>query len=165
MILILVGPPGGGKGTQADLLVERKAYRKLSTGDALRKNVKAGTEIGKLAESYMVAGRLVPDDVLARVLAQEVGDIKGKLILDGYPRNAAQAESLHTIVGSYENVRVLVIDVDDEQVVKRICGRRVCSQCGANYHVEFSRPKSEGKCDKCEGKIIQRTDDDEKRFW
>jgi adenylate kinase len=163
MILILVGPPGGGKGTQADMLVERKGYKKLSTGDALRKHVKAGTEIGKIAESYMTSGKLVPDDVLAKVLAQEVGHLGGKLILDGYPRNINQAQTLDKIVGDFSNVRVLVIDVDDDQVVKRICGRRVCSQCGTNYHVEYSRPAKEGTCDKCGGQIVQRSDDDEQK--
>lgn len=164
MIIVLMGAPGAGKGTQADLLVERSGYRKISTGDALRKHVKLGTPVGKQAGEIMARGELVPDQVLLQVLKEEIGsNPKEVIILDGYPRNLSQAETLKTVVeGTHPVVGCMHLDVSRQDIVSRLSGRRVCSGCGASFHVTANPPKKEGVCDKCTASLYQRPDDDPK---
>lgn len=161
MIFVLTGAPGAGKGTQADLLVERKGFRKLSTGDALRRQIKLGSDVGKKASSLMAEGKLVPDDILLDILSAELGDVsKEKVLLDGYPRNIAQAKTLKTLADKYPVKAAIHLDVDEDLLTSRLIGRRVCGSCGASFHVEFN-PSSEGDdCDKCGGQLLQRPDDD-----
>jgi len=164
MIIVLMGAPGAGKGTQADLLVERSGYRKISTGDALRKHVKLGTPVGKQAGEIMARGELVPDQVLLQVLKEEIGsNPKEVIILDGYPRNLSQAETLKSVVeGAHPVVGCMHLDVSRQDIVSRLSGRRVCSGCGASFHVTANPPKKEGVCDKCAASLYQRPDDDPK---
>ena len=164
MIIVLMGAPGAGKGTQADLLVERSGYRKISTGDALRKHVKLGTPVGKQAGEIMARGELVPDQVLLQVLKEEIGSNPQEvIILDGYPRNLSQAETLRSVVeGAHPVVGCMHLDVSRQDIVSRLIGRRVCSGCGASFHVTANPPKKEGVCDKCAASLYQRPDDDPK---
>jgi adenylate kinase len=164
MIIVLMGAPGAGKGTQADLLVERSGYRKISTGDALRKHVKLGTPVGKQAGEIMARGELVPDQVLLQVLKEEIGSNPQEvIILDGYPRNLSQAETLRSVVeGAHPVVGCMHLDVSRQDIVSRLSGRRVCSGCGASFHVTANPPKKEGVCDKCAASLYQRPDDDPK---
>ncbi len=160
MIIVLMGAPGAGKGTQADLLIESGKYRKISTGDVLRKHIKMGTQIGKNAESIIAQGKLVPDDVLLEILRQELGsNEKEVIILDGYPRNVAQAKTLQSLSQVHRVKGAVVLDVEREELIARISGRRVCQACGATFHVSANPPKTQGKCDKCGGMLIQRPDD------
>lgn len=164
MIVLLIGAPGAGKGTQADLLAAKVGYRKISTGDALRKHVKAGTPIGKQAEAIMARGELVPDQVLLQILNEELGsNSKETVILDGYPRNVTQADTLMKFVQNTHPVKCcLHLDVARSELITRLSGRRVCSACGTSYHVETSPPHADGVCDKCGGKVVQRPDDEPK---
>ena len=164
MIIVLMGAPGAGKGTQADLLSERAGYRKISTGDALRKHVKLGTTVGKLAAEIMARGELVPDNVLLDVIKEEIGPKSSEvIILDGYPRNLAQAETLMNVVEGTHPVRACIhLDVSRNALLGRLSGRRVCSGCGTSFHVSANPPKKEGLCDKCGGSLYQRPDDDAK---
>jgi adenylate kinase len=164
MIIVLMGAPGAGKGTQADLLSERAGYRKISTGDALRKHVKLGTPVGKQAGEIMARGELVPDNVLLQVLKEELGsNPKEIVILDGYPRNLTQAETLRDVVEGVHPVACCAhLDVGRDDIIKRLSGRRTCSGCGASFHVSANPPKKEGVCDKCGAALIQRPDDDAK---
>ncbi len=164
MIIVLMGAPGAGKGTQADLLSERAGYRKISTGDALRKHVKLGTQVGKQAGEIMARGELVPDNVLLQVLKEELGsNPKEIVILDGYPRNLAQAETLKEVVeGVHPVVCCAHLDVRRDDIIARLSGRRTCSGCGASFHVSANPPKKQGVCDKCGSNLIQRPDDDAK---
>ena len=164
MIVVLMGAPGAGKGTQADLLTERLGYRKISTGDALRKHVKLGTPVGKQAGEIMARGELVPDSVLLQVLKEEMGsNPKEIIILDGYPRNLTQAETLREVVESVHPVAGCIhLDVKRDDIVARLSGRRVCSGCGASFHVTANPPKKAGVCDKCGAGLYQRPDDDAK---
>jgi adenylate kinase len=164
MIIVLMGAPGAGKGTQADLLSERAGYRKISTGDALRKHVKLGTQVGKQAGEIMARGELVPDNVLLQVLKEELGsNPKEIVILDGYPRNLAQAETLKEVVeGVHPVVCCAHLDVGRDDIIARLSGRRTCSGCGASFHVSANPPKKQGVCDKCGSNLIQRPDDDAK---
>jgi adenylate kinase len=164
MIIVLMGAPGAGKGTQADLLVERSGYRKISTGDALRKHVKLGTHVGKQAGEIMARGELVPDQVLLQVLKEEIGsNPKEVIILDGYPRNLSQAETLKGVVeGTHPVVGCMHLDVSRQDIVSRLSGRRVCSGCGASFHITANPPKKDGVCDKCAASLYQRPDDDPK---
>jgi adenylate kinase len=161
--LILFGPPGAGKGTQAERLRGDFRLAFISTGDMLRENVKAGTELGKQAKSFMDAGGLVPDDLIVAMAADRLGqdDARDGFILDGFPRTVAQAEALDTQLGEMGRrvTAALLIDVPDEEVVKRISGRRVCVKAGHNYHVDFDPPKNEGICDQDGSRLIQRDDD------
>lgn len=160
MIVILTGAPGAGKGTQADLIADREGFKKISTGDALRKHIKDGTEIGKKAQSFMAEGKLVPDSVLLGIIKSELDSAQGKpVLLDGYPRNVAQASQLQEIVGKDAIKAVIHLDVDFGALVNRIAGRRTCVNCGASYHVESSPPKKTDICDRCEGHLMQRPDD------
>ena len=164
MITILTGPPGAGKGTQADLLVERNGYHKLSTGDALRRQIKQGTEVGVKAESFMKEGRLVPDDILVSILQAEMLPFKDrKILLDGYPRNISQVQTLESLKQDMPVSAVIGIDVPEDVLIERLCGRRVCSNCGASFHMTFSPTKVDDVCDKCGGKVIQRPDDSEEK--
>jgi adenylate kinase len=161
--LILIGPPGAGKGTQADRLRADFQLPFISTGDMLRANVKEGTELGKQAKGYMDAGDLVPDDLIVAMAAERLQheDAQDGFILDGFPRTLEQAKALGKQLSEL-NRRVtaaLLIDVPDEELINRLSGRRVCVKAGHNYHVEFDPPKREGVCDQDGSRLIQRDDD------
>ena len=160
MKLILLGAPGAGKGTQADILCKELDIPTISTGNMLRAAIKAGTEPGKQAESYMKAGKLVPDEVIIGIIHDRVAedDCKNGYILDGVPRTIAQAESLEKAGIVFDDV--ISIEISDEVIMERMSGRRVCEHCGASYHLVAVPPKQEGICDKCGGKLIQRHDDE-----
>ena len=160
MKLILLGAPGAGKGTQADILCKELDIPTISTGNMLRAAIKAGTETGKQAESYMKAGKLVPDEVIIGIIHDRVAedDCKNGYILDGVPRTIAQAESLEKAGIVFDDV--ISIEISDEVIMERMSGRRVCEHCGASYHLVAVPPQQEGICDKCGGKLIQRHDDE-----
>ncbi|EFB90173.1 adenylate kinase [Pyramidobacter piscolens W5455] len=165
MRIILVGPPGAGKGTQAEKIVAKYGVAHISTGDILRANVKAGTELGRKAKSFMDAGALVPDEVIVGMMRGRLAedDCRKGFILDGFPRTVPQAEALTSLLAEMEIKLdgVILLDVDDETVVKRLCGRRMCKKCGRIYHVAF-KPSSRGDhCDSCGGDLYQRDDDRE----
>lgn len=160
MIVLLMGAPGAGKGTQAELLASKLGLRKLSTGDALRKHVKLGTEIGRLAGSIMDRGELVPDEVLFKILTEELSSAGQDIVtlLDGYPRNVAQAKALEA--WRLNDVRAAIhLDVPRDILISRLSGRRVCGSCGATYHIEHNPPDMNGLCKKCGGNVSQRPDD------
>ena len=163
MRLVLVGPPGAGKGTQAKYLAKHFAIPQISTGDIFRANVAEQTELGREAKRYMDAGDLVPDEVTIAMVRDRIGqdDAAGGFLLDGFPRNVAQAEALNEILGRMNAPldAVLALKVDDEEVVRRLSGRRTCRQCGHVWHQEFDPPKEDGVCDKCGGQLFQRDDD------
>ena len=159
MNLILLGAPGAGKGTQAELLVEKLGIPSISTGNMLREAMKNGTELGKKAKQYMDEGALVPDDLILGIVAERVAesDCAKGFILDGVPRTLAQAEALDA-----KGVRidhVVSIEVDDKVIEGRMTGRRVCSKCGASYHIDANPPKTEGVCDLWAGQLVIRKDD------
>ena len=163
--IILMGPPGAGKGTLAKRLIAKYHIPHISTGDMFRDAIKAGTELGKLAKDYMVRGDLVPDRVTIGIvearLAQD--DCSHGYLLDGFPRTLAQAEALEKLTTKLNRPVNLVINItaNDEELVKRISGRRVCKSCGMPFHVTNMPPKQEGICDNCGGPLIQRPDDNE----
>ena len=159
MKLILLGPPGAGKGTQAEILNKKLGIPTISTGNILRAAVKNGTPTGKQAEAYMKAGKLVPDEVIIGIIHDRLDedDCKNGYILDGVPRTIAQAESLEKAGISFD--AVVSIEISDEEIVERMAGRRVCTACGAPYHVKNMPPKVEGVCDACGGKLEARADD------
>jgi len=159
MNIILLGPPGSGKGTQAKMIADKYKVTHVSTGDILRENVRSGTPLGVEAKKFMDAGKLVPDALLIDIIKDRLAkdDVKGGWMLDGFPRTMPQAEALDKILptlGQKIDV-VLNIDVPDEELVKRVTGRRMC-KCGTTYHVQFNPPKVEGKCDACEETVKQR---------
>jgi adenylate kinase len=161
--LVLVGPPGAGKGTQAEFIAENFGIPKISTGDIFRANVSQGTDLGRLAKKYMDAGDLVPDEVTNAMVRDRLAqpDAKEGWLLDGFPRNVAQAGELDGILdelGAPLSV-VLDLDVDFDEVVKRLSGRRTCKKCGHVWHVEFDPPAVDGICDRCGGDLFQRDDD------
>lgn len=159
MRIIIIGPQGSGKGTQADLLSKKYSIAHISTGNILRENVENKTELGKLAEEYMNRGQLVPAEPIVKIIDERIkrNDCKNGFILDGYPRNIKQAEKLDDITGiDY----VLEIVVSDRESIRRITGRRSC-KCGAVYHTFYNPPKIPGKCDKCRSELFQRDDDKE----
>ena len=161
MKLIFLGPPGAGKGTQAAIVSEKLGVPAISTGDMLRAAVKAGTEVGKKAKALIDAGQLVPDEVIIPIVAERVAlpDCSRGYILDGVPRTLAQAQALEGAGLCFDHV--ISIEVSDDEVTRRIMGRRVCLDCGATYHVEVQPPKVEGVCDRCSSKLVHRKDDTE----
>ncbi len=163
MRLVLVGPPGAGKGTQAEFIAERFSIPKISTGDIFRANVSGGTELGKLAKQYMDAGDLVPDKVTIAMVRDRLGepDAAAGFLLDGFPRNVAQAYELDSILGDLGSTLdvVLELQVDNDEVVKRLSGRRTCRNCGHIWHVDYDATSATGVCDKCGGELYQRDDD------
>ena len=159
MNLILLGAPGAGKGTQAELLMEKLSIPSISTGNMLREAIANGTELGKQVKTFMDGGMLVPDDLILSIVAERVAqpDCANGFILDGVPRTLPQAEALKA-----KGVRidhVVSIEIDDSVIEGRMTGRRVCSKCGASYHVVANPPKAEGVCDLCGGELIIRKDD------
>lgn len=160
MKLILLGAPGAGKGTQAEILCREFSIPTISTGNILREAVKKETPTGLKAKSFMDAGKLVPDDVIIGVISERLAepDCSGGYILDGVPRTIAQAEALEKN-GIYFD-HVVSIEISDQEIEERMAGRRVCESCGASYHVVAIPPKQEGVCDKCGGKLIRRHDDE-----
>ncbi len=165
MRIILVGPPGAGKGTQAEKIVAKWAVAHISTGDILRANVKAGTELGKVAKKFMDAGGLVLDDVIVGMVRDRLAekDCENGFILDGFPRTVPQAEALAKLLEELKIKLdgVILLDVADEVVVERLCGRRMCRKCGKIFHIKFN-PSSLGEiCDACGGELYQRDDDKE----
>jgi len=163
MRIVLLGPPGAGKGTQAQRLAERHGLAHIATGDIFRRNVREESELGRLARSYMEAGELVPDDVTVRMVAQALGDAPGGFVLDGFPRTVAQAEALEEVLteGAQPLSVALALSIDDETAVRRIAGRRTCARCQRAYNVEFDPPRVPGVCDGCGGALVQRHDDEE----
>jgi adenylate kinase len=163
--LILLGPPGAGKGTQAERLQVDFALAHISTGDMLRAQVAQGTQLGVQAQKYMSAGELVPDEVILGMIGHRIGeqDARDGFLLDGFPRNVSQADTLAaTLADSGRQLTgVLLINVSDEEVVRRLAGRRVCLKGGHVYHVEFDPPKHEGMCDQDGSRLVQREDDKE----
>lgn len=159
MNLILLGAPGAGKGTQAEVISAKLGIPQISTGNILREAVKNGTECGLKAKSYMESGALVPDEVVIGILKDRIAedDCKNGFILDGFPRTVPQAEALEAMGVNID--KVLSIDVPDADIQARISGRRVCEKCGASYHVDFKPTKVDGVCDKCGGNAVQRKDD------
>ena len=157
--LIFLGAPGAGKGTQAEILSAKLGIPTISTGNILRAAIKDGTPIGLEAKSYMDAGKLVPDSVIIGIVAQrlEQPDCANGFILDGVPRTIGQAEALDKAGVAFDHV--ISIEISDGEIVDRMAGRRVCSSCGAPYHVKAKPPKQEGVCDSCGGPLVQRDDD------
>ena len=159
MNLILLGAPGAGKGTQAEKIVEKYGIPAVSTGNIIRAALKAGTEMGLKAKSYMEAGQLVPDDVVIGIIKDRLAekDCENGFILDGFPRTIPQAQALEDMGVQID--KVLDIEVPDEKIIKRMSGRRVCAKCANSYHMEYKKPKQEGICDACGGELVQRKDD------
>ncbi|MEE1756018.1 adenylate kinase [Streptomyces sp. SP18CS02] len=166
MRIVLVGPPGAGKGTQAAFLAKNLSIPHISTGDLFRANISQGTELGKQAKAFMDAGNLVPDEVTIGMAKDrmEQPDAENGFLLDGFPRNVAQAEALDAML-EREGMKldaVLDLEVPEDEVVKRIAGRRTCRNDSAHtFHVEYKKPKAEGVCDSCGGELYQRDDDSE----
>ncbi|MGO0122038.1 adenylate kinase [Desulfothermobacter acidiphilus] len=165
MNLLIMGPPGAGKGTQSERLVQELNIPHISTGDMLREAVKQGTEMGKKAKEYMDKGQLVPDEVIIGVVRERLmqSDCERGFLLDGFPRTVAQAEALDKLLAEMGRKldAVINVSVPREKIVARLTGRRVCKVCGATYHIINNPPKVEGKCDKCGGELYQRSDDTE----
>ena len=164
MDIILLGPPGSGKGTQAKMIAEKYKVKHISTGDILRENVRNGTPLGVEAKKFMDSGKLVPDSLLIDIIKDRLAkpDVKAGWMLDGYPRTTPQAEALDKILpGLGQKIDVVLnVDVPDAELIKRVTGRRMC-KCGTTYHVLFNPPKVAGKCDACGADLYQRQDDTE----
>lgn len=160
MNLILLGAPGAGKGTQAEVICDHLQIPAISTGNILREAVKNGSELGLKAKSFMDAGALVPDEVVINILKERIAqdDCKAGFILDGFPRTVPQAEALDAMGVQID--KVLSLEVADEAIMQRLSGRRVCQDCGASYHVDFKPTQVAGVCDRCGGKTVQRKDDE-----
>lgn len=163
MKLILLGPPGAGKGTQAANIIETFSIPHISTGDIFRKNIKEGTELGKKAKEYMDRGELVPDTLVVEIVEDRLKaeDCKSGFLLDGFPRTVFQAEALDQVL---ENMGagldyVVNVVVNPELLVERAVGRRICRDCGSTYHIKYNPPKEDSVCDKCSGELYQRSDD------
>ena len=162
--LLIMGPPGAGKGTQAANIVSKYGVCHISTGDMFRSAIKNGTEMGRLAQQYMENGELVPDSVTVGIVKERLAQADCKengFLLDGFPRNLDQAHSLDTILEElgYNLDAVINVSVLDEILINRIIGRRICRKCGATYHVEFNKPTVEGVCNECGGELYIRKDD------
>lgn len=165
MKIILLGPPGAGKGTQAKLISSEFSIPHISTGDIFRANISEKTELGMKAKGYMDKGLLVPDELTIDIVKDRISkdDCKDGFLLDGFPRTVKQAEALDKFLNS-KNEKIdcaLLIDVPTEKIFSRMTGRRVCTKCGASYHVKYNPPKVEGKCDLCGSPVVQRKDDSE----
>lgn len=165
MRLILLGPPGAGKGTQAKVLAKRLNLAHISTGDLLRQNVSAGTDLGKQAQDFMNKGALVPDELVSRMLSARIDqpDVKVGFILDGYPRTINQAKTLDSLLEARDSkIDVVVyLDTSEPVIIQRLSGRLVCRKCGANFHLKNMPPKKDNICDNCAGTLYQRSDDKE----
>ncbi|MBW4827032.1 MAG: adenylate kinase [Clostridiaceae bacterium] len=165
MRLVLLGPPGAGKGTQASAIIKKYNIPHISTGDIFRANIKKGTELGKKAKAYMDKGQLVPDELVVSIVKDRLleDDCKDGFLLDGFPRTVKQAEALDEELTKMKLKldHVINIDVESDELIKRAVGRRICKNCGATYHIEFNPPKKEEKCDVCGGELYQRDDDTE----
>jgi adenylate kinase len=163
MYVVLLGAPGTGKGTQAEVIARKYSWPHVSTGDMLREHVREGTDLGKKARGYMDSGALVPDGLVISMLIERIGreDTRNGALLDGFPRNLAQAEALDDAMSKAGRSIDIVpnITVPDEELVKRLSGRWLCRNCGAIYNESVSPPKVAGKCDKCGGELYQRDDD------
>ena len=159
MNIILLGAPGAGKGTQAEVICKHLSIPTISTGNIIREALKSGTEMGQKAKSYMDAGKLVPDEIVIGIIKERLqkDDCKNGFILDGFPRTIPQAEALDKMGVNID--KVIDIEVADEKIVQRMSGRRVCEKCGASYHLLYKQPKAEGVCDVCAGTLVQRKDD------
>ena len=160
MNIILLGAPGSGKGTQAEFIEKHLSIKSISTGNIIRAELKSGTQLGNLAKSYIDKGLLLPDEVVIDIVKETVKkeEYKNGFILDGFPRTIPQAEALDNLGVKID--KVIDIEVDDESIIKRISGRRVCVACGASYHLEDKKPKEDNICDKCHNTLIQRKDDE-----
>lgn len=163
MLVVLMGPPGAGKGTQAEKLAKEFALPHISTGDIFRGAVKEGTEMGKKAKEYMDKGELVPDEIVIGIVKERLArpDCNEGFLLDGFPRTVEQAEALDEVL---EDLKlkisaVVSVDVQEEELINRLTGRRVCRSCGATYHLKFNPPKVRNICDHCSGELYQRSDD------
>lgn len=165
MVIVMLGAPGAGKGTQADLICAEYNIPHISTGDIFRANIKNGTELGKRAKSYMDKGELVPDELTVEILLDRVAqdDCKEGYVLDGFPRTIPQAEVLDDALGklSAKVDYAINVDVPDDAIVARMSGRRSCPDCGTVYHIVYNKPAKEGTCDKCGASLVQRADDAE----
>ncbi len=165
MRLILLGPPGAGKGTQASGIVDKYKVPHISTGDIFRKNIKENTELGVKAKEYMDKGLLVPDELVVAIVEDRLkeADAKEGFLLDGFPRTENQAKALDAALAKMDTSldKVINIEVDKSILVGRAIGRRICKICGATYHIEFNKPKQDGICDLCQGELFQRSDDTE----
>ena len=165
MKIIMLGAPGAGKGTQAKMIAEKFAIPHISTGDIFRANIKNNTPLGQEAKKYMDEGKLVPDELTVKILLDRVAqdDCKNGYVLDGFPRTIPQAEVLDQELTKLNDQidYAINVDVPDENIVKRMSGRRACLTCGATYHIEHIPPKQEGICDKCGSELVQRDDDKE----
>lgn len=163
MKIVMLGAPGAGKGTQAKMIAEKYSIPHVSTGDIFRANIKNGTDLGKEAKTYMDKGQLVPDELTVRILLDRVAqdDCKNGYVLDGFPRTIPQAEVLDAeLTKLNEKIDFAInVEVPDENIIKRMGGRRACVTCGATYHIEHVPPKTEGICDKCGAELILRDDD------
>ncbi len=159
MKLILLGAPGAGKGTQAEVICKKLDIPAISTGNIIRAALKNGTEMGLKAKSYIDAGQLVPDEVVIGIIRERLAedDCKNGFVLDGFPRTIPQAEALDEM--GVEIDKVIEIYVKDEDIVKRMSGRRVCSKCGSSYHLIYKQPAKEGVCNECGAELVQRKDD------
>ena len=160
MKLVLLGAPGAGKGTQAELISEKYNIPTISTGNIIRAALKNGTEMGLKAKAYIDSGRLVPDDVVIGIIKERLAedDCQKGFILDGFPRTIPQAEALDNMNIAID--KALSLEVADREIVKRMSGRRVCEKCGCSYHIEYKKPKTDGVCDACSGNLVVRKDDE-----
>jgi len=162
---VLVGPPGAGKGTQAQFIASQLAIPKISTGDIFRYNVSTGTELGRRAKDFMDRGDLVPDEVTIGMVTSRLqeDDCHSGFLLDGFPRNVPQAETLKKMLSAWDTRLDIVLElvVDDDEVVRRLSGRRTCRRCGQVWHATFDPPVHKDRCDECDGELFQRDDDSE----
>ncbi len=165
MRAVLVGPPGAGKGTQAQFIASHLAIPKISTGDIFRSNVSTGTALGRQAKDYMDRGDLVPDEVTIAMVTSRIqeDDAQAGFLLDGFPRNVPQAETLKKLLSGWDTRLDIVLElvVDDDEVVRRLSGRRTCRKCGRVWHATFDPPSRRDRCDDCDGELFQRDDDRE----
>lgn len=166
MNIVLFGPPGSGKGTQADLIKAKMNLTHLSTGDILRENVKKQTPLGVKADSIMKSGNLVPDELVGAMIRQIISEKKSSskgFLFDGFPRTLPQAKQLEDILNAekIDGYKVISLEVSEDSIIKRISGRRLCKKCGKMYHILYMPPKKENICDECNGELYQRSDDNE----